>query len=345
MSRATLVTLLALMTATGCRLANEDLLNALADGGGATDAAVDAPVEMQLAVDQCGAADVTVLGRTTTDILIDTSAFPRNTQVQCGETMTPGADGFLAIDVQANEFWHFHLRTETGASDRNPVLYLLNESCNPRDCEQLSNSCTAANDEHFAFIAPAEGRWYIGIDDGNEGSGRYLLDAIKLDCGDGTTQHGEGCDGGELCTSECRRIMNEESRLEYFGFHDNFLEAFEVQLPAPDNQLEIQGDMGGAATCNYPDIYTLVVPDGFGLQVVANDESSTRCMTAATAPFSLDLLNAAGTGRGGGEDANGCPIIDETSVPPGRYFVRLTDERLDRGSVFNYRLFFRLVPS
>jgi hypothetical protein len=335
--------LLVLVFGANCRLADETLLDRLADGGSGVDAPTgeDVPTTEQVAVDQCGADDVMVLTETTLDILIDTTTLTaQNTQVTCAESR--GNDGFLAVEVNGGEFWHFHLRTESAASDRNPVLYLLTDGCDTRSCVQLSDTCSANRDEHFGFIPTgARQTWFIGIDDANEGGGRYLLDAIKPTCGNGSAEHGESCDGQEACNDDCRYMITSDSVQERIP-NDNFQEANEIVLDG--NQLELRGDMGGIGDCNYPDVYTILVPDGAQLEVVARDESSMRCMTTATAPFSLTLLNAAGTTRGGGEDGNGCPVIDQSGLPGGRYFVRLVDQRLDRSGIFNYRLFFRLTP-
>jgi len=358
--------LLLALALAGCSISDPSLLDPLRNPTDAGPIDVDADVEEtvdagpdpedagpppdldsgppdQLAQDTCNSGDLHMITETTPDIAIDTTVLTNRTTVSCADST--GNDGFFAIRVEAGEYWHFHLRTDPTDPDaltRNPTLYLLNESCNPNACAQVSRRCSSSSDEHFAFIPDSSGTWRIGVDDGNTGGGRYLLDAIRPVCGNDVPEHGESCDGQEGCNEDCRWLINDESVSERIP-NDNFIEANQIELPA-SNELEVQADLGGQAGCNYPDVFRITVPDGARLEVLMRDGGGTPCSTGAEAPFILELLNAAGTTRGGGEDGNGCPLIDESDLAGGSYFVQVTDDRLDFDSVQRYRLLFRITP-
>ncbi|HJK90510.1 MAG TPA: hypothetical protein RMH85_29880 [Polyangiaceae bacterium LLY-WYZ-15_(1-7)] len=351
---------LSLAAFAGCSLADPSLLDALRDGsvtpgedggppgdGGGVDAGTDAAiVDTSGAVSECGADGVRVFADTVEDVRIDTRAFRNDvgSLPSCGQN-APGPDAFFAVDVQAGEYWHFHLRVD-GENDpeptaRNPVLYLLNESCAPTMCtrELLANFCGEEQDEHFAFTFTEAGRWYIGIDSGVADGGVYLLDAIRPVCGDGTPDHGEACDGQEGCSDDCHWLLNEESVRER-GFNFNEREANLVDLPA-SGELEIRGDIGGFA-CEYPDVFAIDVPENSRLQVQARDGSGTPCTGGTAEQFTLTLQNARGDVRGG-DVMDGCPFIDTEFTGSGRFFVFLEDQRPDTSRALQYRLFFRLT--
>ena len=138
----------------------------------------DAPMAPTHA-ETCGGADALVIASTTRNIMIDTNMMRNDTTATCVgiggvELNTIGNDAFLAIDVAAGEYWHFHLRgnpADPTTPMRNPALYLLTSGCDPRACEQSSDICTGPSDEHFAFVASSPGRWYLGIDDATAGGG------------------------------------------------------------------------------------------------------------------------------------------------------------------------------
>lgn len=350
--------MLAALPLAACSLSDPSLLDPLRQGvdAGETDAGdpmedagpgpmVDAGPPGPQPADRCGAADVYEITETTLDLEIDTTAFTNRTTVSCAPS--GGNDAFFAVRVTGGDYWHFHLRTDPtdpNATTRDPVLYLLGEGCNPNSCAQSSQACQGnQSDEHFAFKPDAEGLWYIGIDDGNAGGGRYLLDAIRPQCGNDIAEHGESCDGQDNCR-DCRWVLNAENLNERIP-NDNFEEANFIEFP-PSNTLTILGDVGGAANCIYPDVYNFNVPDGGAtIEVNVLNGAGEQCTTSTEAPFQLELLNAAGTSRDDGVGGGGCPQIESTNLPSGSYFVRLTDQRLDVGSVQRYQLEFTLTPN
>lgn len=345
--------LLALPLLSGCFIVDDDLLDGLGDGAvdtGTVDASTDTgspdttppdtgPTGPQ-PVDTCGDDDnVFVISETTEDLLVDTTVLNNRLSAECTGNDSDGNDGFFAIDVVPGQFWHFHLRsdpTDPTSVDRDPSLYLL-DNCDPRRCEHSSDVCDGNKDEHFAFVADSPGRWYIGVDDRSAGGGRYLLDAILPQCGNGIAEHGESCDGEDGCVA-CRWVVNEANPAEQIP-NDNFVEANVIRLPADDRELVVRGSIGGSC---YPDLFSYVVPPGGGtFSVRALDSSDSVCSARAQARFDLELLSSGLDNIGGGNDAaTGCPII-ETPVTEGRYFVRVS---IDAERPEAYRLQMRFTP-
>ena len=309
------------------------------DGGG--DAAVDTGPDGPQLVDRCGDRSAFVITETSV-FDVDTRGLGAETDVSCAPSA--GNDGFFAIDVQAGEYWHFHLHDASGDEvDRKPVLYLLDSGCDPRRCIQLSNQCGDSGDEHFAFLPDTGGIWYLGIDDENAGGGLYTLQAIRPDCGNGVSEHGESCDGQPGCDSKCRWVLDSGRTQEQIP-NDNVTEANVISLPPAGGELEITGDIGGSAACNYPDMFAVVIADGGAALHVDIRADGASCPAAAAAPYSLALLNSAGGTRAGATiDTNGCPIIDAT-LPAGLYYVSVGDTRVDPERPNPYHLKFAVTP-
>lgn len=332
-----------------CSNADPSFFEALRDAGGrdsegvdaAADAEVDAggPLGPQL-VDRCGDPAAHLITETSV-FQVDTRGLGAELDVTCAPS--EGNDGFFAIDVQAGEYWHFHLQDDSPVGvDRKPVLYLLNSSCDPRRCIQISNQCNDGSDEHFAFIPDTGGIWYLGVDDENSGGSVYTLQAVRPDCGNAVTDHGESCDGQPGCDSRCRWVLNADANSEKIP-NDNITEANVIDLP-PSGALEITGDIGGPAACSYPDMFALVIPDGGARLEVDIRASGSTCPAAAAAPFELVLLNSAGGMRSGATvDTNGCPIIDAT-LAAGLYYVSVGDTRVDGDRPNPYLLGFTVTP-
>ncbi len=330
--------------------------------GPAPDLDEDMGVEGPVAVDFCGDDTAFVITETVEQLRVDTRELQNRETPTCAPS--GGRDGFFALDVQAGEYWHFHLAVDPSVADQedlNPVLYLLQEDCDERRCDasRLSNACevapggaTAFRDEHFAFIPSAPGRWYIGIDDeGNNAGGVYRLDAIRPSCGDGMRDHGESCEGEEFCNIDCRFELSAMNSNEAQNEpNDNREEANALSLTANGDGstgIEISGDIGPSAViCDYPDVFTLDVRDnGSRIEVNPLEPNSEPCTDGSTDDYQFDLFleDAAGNERvGRAVDANRCPVIDESDLPAGRYFVRISDKRTDASRPINYRLRFRV---
>ncbi|MCB9611488.1 MAG: hypothetical protein H6722_03440 [Sandaracinus sp.] len=354
--RLTATSILIALGATGCSLADAGLYEALPetrdDGGTGVDAGdssmpdvdsgVDGGTVEQRGVDSCGDDEVYVITGTEEDLLVDTRVF-RSTVNSLPGSCNVGAagnDAFFAVDVQAGEYWHFHLRMSNDDPDpmnRNPILYLLNASCAETQCsrELFANYCDSRQDEHFGFQFNESGRWYIGIDDSNAGGGVYLLDAIRPTC-DGTPEHGEACDGGEGCSADCRRILNDESVFET-GFNFNVFEANLIELPASNN-LTIQGDIGGFEGCAYPDVYAIDIPAGSMLRVDELGADGNPCTGTGASSIQVAIQNRTGMTRATSTAVMGCASTNANFPTEGRFFIVVTDARADRRTPYAYRL-------
>jgi hypothetical protein len=312
-----------LLAVAGCSLADASRYQALpegpVDGGtmdadGATpdpDAGVDAGPPDQLAVDGCGDDDVYVITDSEEGIVVDTRPFASDVNSlpgSCGVS-APGPDAFFAVDVQAGEYWHFHLAvspTDPDRPNRDPILYLLNASCAETQCsrELFANYCDSAGDEHFGFQFNESGRWYIGIDDGNPSGGLYTLGAYRPTCnGTAPAEHGESCDGEEGCTEDCRRVIDEDSVTES-GFSFNVQEANLIRLSA-GNELTFEG---------------------------------MTCTGAGASSIQVAIQSRTGMVRARSNAVNGCALVTSTFASEGRFFLVVTDQRADTRLPYAYRL-------
>lgn len=303
---------------------------------------IDSGPEMEFD-DVCGEANPRFLLRDTTmNIAINTEGYQNNVPMSCNAS-TPGNDIFFAVDVQAGEFWHFHLSALT--ANRQPILYLTTGGCDTRNCTFSSNSCDLEGDEHFAFVADEDTRFYLGVDDEAEGAAEYTLSAFRPVCGDGDRAHGEGCDTspveGHDCGSDCRLELTETGNTETEP-NDNTIEANTLLLPA-SNEMIFSGSVGGPGACLYPDVFAISVPANGDLQVDALDAGDTPCTSSALTPYRFNVQNAAGTLTLGTTDGNGCSIFRGTNLPAGRYFIRL-DLPAATSVPASYRVRARILP-
>ncbi len=349
MTRASIVLTLAAALLGGCFVVNEDHLNELRNGGGdaGPDAGdvdagegSDAGPEMLLNP-ACGGAeaDYFVIRDTVENLVVDTRGMTNTVRSRCGVSNT-GPNGFLALDARGGQQWHFHI--QAGGADLDPLIYLLDSGCDARDCSFNSNYCQGqAGDEHFAFIAPTDGIYYLGIDDGtNPDGGQYTLSAYLLVCGDGVDAHGEACDGSGNC-DDCRAQMGEATVSQEIEVNDSQVEANHIVLPA-SNTFTFTGSLTPDG-CTYPDVFTFEVPDSSMVEVVALDSSNLPCASSSlTEDFTLTIRNAqnevvvAPMNQAG----TGCAIIEPRSLPAGSYYlwVDYVAPLTDRPANYNLRL-------
>lgn len=275
-----------------------------------------------------------------------------------GGGITPGNDTFLAIDVAEGEYWHFHLQRDssfTDNTDRNPVVYALpaqGDGCNTQFCDQFADRCSTGSDEHFAFVATSTGRWYIGVDDQNPGGGHYILDAIRPVCGDGMSEHGEACDDGNAsngddCDNLCRKVLRGGSELIQEGIpNDNETEANVLDFDVT-GVLRVRGTVGGPIDC-YPDVYAITVPQDGRIRVQQiqsfSGQTETECSPGTDSPFTITRASrAGGNTQPGGEDANGCILLESANLDAGEYLITIdTDVALDAAQAYTMR--FELLP-
>ena len=351
--------------ASACAVVNRDHLDQLessdaGDGMDATvtppDTGVDAgPDDLLRVIDRCGdtEADYVILDDSTAgQVLIDTTSMTNRVSM-CGDRASPGHDGFIAIDVQAGDQWHFHVVPDPSVADndRDPFVYLLFApagSCDARDCEHNADRCDTGGEEHFAFVAPSQGRWYLGIDDRNAGGGRYLLEAVRLQCGDGVKVHGESCDGEADCDpSSCRTIRSETSPLEREP-NDNEIEANLLQFPT-SGELTIEGSIGGTtegnAFCTVPDMYFFRVQNPattLAVRMIKDDE--TPCDSGSLTPFDIVLRGSDGAVRATSTtNAAGCRELTVTDLDAASYLISLEHDVPIEGPAIPYNMHLALT--
>lgn len=303
--------------------------------------------------DLCGVSPPRLLlTRTTRNIAIDTTGLTNAVTSTCGGAPTLGHDAFIAVDVEAGAYWHFHLHNDTSYSDsinRQPALYLLNSGCDSRECTFSSDVCAASGDEHFGFVAPAAGRWYIGIDDRIAGGGHYLLDAFRPTCGDGTKEHGEACDDGDTddgdgCNHACLIELTHELPAEREA-NDNPTEANFLVMDST-NEFVVPGGIGGSGTCRYGDNFAIDVPPGARVEVDVLDAAGAVCADSAlTDGYDLALRNSSFTDVVSAQvDATTrCAQVRSPTLSGGVYFVTVVLPQ-ESESAIPYKLRVRIVP-
>lgn len=322
--------------AVGCSVVDRQHLDELEQGAmdaGPTDSGTpvdtgpdDAgrPANFLRTVDRCGeVGSPEVLDDSSgQQLLVDTRELTSQV-TSCGSRMALGNEGFVAIDVTAGDQWHFHVIPDPTVADqtRDPFLYLLSGGCDSRDCDSRSDQCEGAGDEHFAFVAPSDGRFYLGIDDRIEGGGRYLLEAIRLVCGDGVKVHGESCDGTANCDTRCREVLSETRPAEQIP-NDNEIEANSIDFPV-SGEITISGSIGGDL-CIYPDVFTFAVEEGTTLRANILKSDGTDCDNPALTPFDLVLRSTNGDERARSvTDGSGCNELNVADLAAGTYLLYL----------------------
>lgn len=331
----------------GCFVVDTEHLDDLRNGGadaGMSDAQMpdeDSGTGGEQLNDACGGdiAEYIVLSASTTTPMPVSTRGLSNRISSCGSRDAPGNDGFIAIQVQAGEKWHFHVIPDPSVedNDRDPFLYLLDSRCRNTACEHSSDACVGSGDEHFAFVAPTGGTWYLGIDDRMAGGGDYLVGAYRLFCDGGEAQHGEACDGSATCNIDCREILDESRSSEQLP-NDNEIEANFLEFPATQT-LTISGDIGGG-NCTYPDVYNFsVANDSTRLVVDILKTDGSTCDSGSLTPFDIVLRNSAGEVRASAQTnaTTGCSELRVDGLDAANYFLYLEhDEPLER--LIPYRL-------
>ena len=313
----------------------------------------------------CGESGTPLINAIVEDgaVQIDTRQAANSTDNSCGRG-TPGNDLFFAVDVTAGDYWHFHLRAlpdpdNGNMIDRDPILYLFSSgpegndgsrTCGDRSCEFYADRCESSSDEHFAFVASQDGRWYVGVDDHNEGGGLYELTAFHPNCRDGNVEHGEACDDGndvsnDSCDNACRKVIANDGATESLP-NDNIVEANVLSFDSEDI-LRIRGAVGGQTNC-YPDVYAVNVPEGGQLRVEALASfaggSEVACDGSTNAPFEITLTDRNGGNEvSGGVDLNGCPILGPTAALAAGEYIITVDEAQDLEEQVAYWMRFELL--
>ena len=309
-----------------------------------------------VAADICGDPMTLVLAGTTRSLKIDTTdATASSLTPSCAGSTARGNDRYFAIDVAAGEYWHFHVAADPMFAPietmRDPIVYVVGSDgaggCNdrPTNCAAVfANSCAGRSDEHFAFVAPAPGRFYIGIDDANPGGGHYQLDAFRPQCGNGIQEHGESCDdmASGTCSPNCRKLVGRTTMGDFpteAEFNDNSVEANQVLfVGATTTEVEISGDVGGGGDC-YPDVFEVRVDTmGTDIRVDSLTAAGAVCTSPSSTLYTIQLRDALGNPRGTPVTGAPCPSVDAQGLPTGVYTIWVRASDLGATAPAPYRL-------
>jgi len=269
-------------------------------------------------------------------IPVDTTALSDriNDVNSCAGSLAPGNDGFFGLEMTAGERWHFHVTALEAAGD--PVVYVLSSGCDPRTCQRgdATNNCNL-RDEHFTYVAPSTGTFFVGVDDANTRGGTYEVLPIRPECGNGMVEHSESCDEtSATCSADCQRILS-----------DGDGEVEPNDDPAGANVLgftsgTIQGDV--ASQCDLAS-FRFTAPAGATLTASVLPRGMAACTSSAPA-LDLELVSTDGRSLIGSVVAapGVCPEIIgtepfATGLAAGDYALRLVPSDNDV-SRFEYDL-------
>lgn len=301
-----------------------------AETGGDTESSCPGELCSVELADACGGAEVPTLTSSSDPVLVTTVPLTNKfDELSCLPSSPVGNDGFFAVDTNAGTRWHFHVKATDETA--NPSVYVLN-ACDERTCQRgdALDLCGAGSDEHVSFVAPAAGRYFVGIDTRTSGGAEFELLAVSPTCGNGgTLEHSESCDDGnntplDGCDDKCRAELRAAAPDEVEP-NDDPVSANVLLLDPETQTLTVKGTMGGR--CDF-DNYIVEVPANATLKATVLTAGGQECSDDAP-PATLRLLESDAVtelGEGQARGSNGCPSIDEsdgfaTALSAGHYVV------------------------
>lgn len=317
------------------------------------DAGFDSGSSVQVA-EACGGAAYTV--NTSQTFTLDTTGHANDINPLCAPSAGP--DIFLKVDVQAGQYWHFHL-FPTGADKNNhdPVLHVRQISgttCNAEACSgsggSSRNVCGLGGDEHFGVRFTTSGTYAVAVDevDGASTGTQYSLAVFQPICGNNISEHGEGCEDGNTmdndgCDSFCRvELMSGVSETE--PNEDRFW-ANHVLANSAGDSVSITGSFAGS-TCDV-DAFAVALDANKHLQVrLYENVTGSACYKVSpgtpTMPIQMRVTTPSGAVASGGAtvltDGMGCAYLDATvGATSGELLVTL-DRITGQSPDFPYRL-------
>ncbi len=245
----------------------------------------------------------------------------------CGVTGLDGPDGFVKLHMGAGERWH--LVAEPGP-EADVAMYLFEGTCDPRaaDCRLIADRCPAGVEEEMTLTFPVARTLFLGFD--THGSDAEIeAEIFRTRCGDGTHEHGEVCDDGNLfdadgCDSKCRIELAETRNAEKEP-NDVHGEA-NVIYPVNGLSLDVSGEVGG-----------LCDQDHFAIALEVGEELSVEMLAAdgsACPSGNPDMrLMVMDTARGVpvAQQAGSCPTLTTTVTSDGEYHIMLIAAETGKG--------------
>jgi cysteine-rich repeat protein len=255
---------------------------------------------------------------------VDTSRFENDlsTLPNClGETPAPGNDSFFAVDMLEGQKWHFHAKVASEAID--PAIYVLDSCSDSRSCQNTYfgiNACGPGENEHFSFMAPISGRYYVGIDSLLGGGEPIDVYAVHAECGNLVKEHSEFCDDGNTDPLDgcyrCRPVvLLDRAEIEpNDGPHDANL----VRFVEGSGRRKITGTLG--SHCDF-DFFELEVPPSMLASVsLGGDVDCGRIHLETREPFAPNPVAVP-------EAGSPCTLADATPLPAGTYLARVAARR------------------
>lgn len=307
--------------------------------------------------DACVERDVPLLPSSAEFVRLDLADYDDSWQVAtCSDGQALGNDVFFAVDMQQGQKFHFHVNA-LDAID--PVLYVV-DSCDERVCQPLNAASSCPNDkEHLSFLAPREGRYYIGVDSADPGGGRVELLALSPQCGNGVKEHSEACDDGNVhsgdgCDRRCRIEIPASDRAAQEPNDDPSGGNVLALGPAPST-FRVRGTI--ESPCD-PEVFSFASPEGARVTVRVLDAAGEACV-APPPEVHLDVqllegLTPIAVGQAGGDGA--CPAIASRALRPAEsadappwvpasYHVRLATRAPADAPPLPFTLELRLEPA
>ncbi len=295
--------------------------------------------------DSCNAAPM--IAPTTQEMLVDTTPLSNTISAveACAGSPAPGRDGFFGVEMREGEKWHFHVTSSAGTGD--PVVYVLDTACDDRSCGagDAVNVCDD-QDEHLSFIAPNTGTFIVAVDDrGAEFGGEYSLLPVRLECGDGSKDHGETCDASApnhdddlTCDESCRVVLQDG---DSEGEPNN--DPPDANVVALDGAGTIRVNANISNECDIAS-FLVPVPEGGDLAAMLLPRGATECPDTAPATR-MELI--APDGRTvltqTAPEIGTCPMIDAPAsqdLTGGDYYIRISAPGYAESGVFDYTLTF-----
>jgi len=255
-----------------------------------------------------------------------------------GEVDAPGNDTFFAVRMNANEKWHFHVQAPTTASD--PAVYVLDSCSDLRSCRDTYwgiNACGDGENEHFSFVAPATGDYFVGVDGVRAGGEAIEVFAVRADCGNDEKEHSEFCDDGnddplDGC-HECRPVLSEDTA--EIEPNDGPLDPDLLVLPAEGGSMRITSTLG--SRCDF-DFFRLDVPANAELALSLSGNASA-CRLADLQIRELDSPNPFLVDSAA-DPSGACAELVRGDLRAGTYLIRVAPRRVPgvAAAAVNYAL-------
>ena len=290
---------------------------------------------------------------------VDTRSFSDQNgslSVSCTGRAQNGPDVFMQIEAAQGDHWHFHMDIDPVLETRaiaNPAIYVLPEGCDDRMCQfgDGLDLCGVSSDEHFTFVPEAAGSYVIAFDSPLEGYGGEVL-AIRTECGDGSRDHSENCDDGNLvdgdgCDSLCRSEITGASPTEV-EVNDDVYAANRV-MAAGAEPVRVRAEL--SSLCE-SDVFAVDVPEGGDVIVSLTGSGGGACPAdLITSELALMRVGNRGPDRlavGQIEEGQDCPSLragaaGASDLSAGTYFISVQALR-DRADVVAYEVNVTVAP-